>query len=292
MRSIAVIVCLFLVSNLPAQESLNDILNFDDCPEIEIQGEPEMYIGDDLFNLINGGAELYHEFGFVEVLSAQLITPGSDGARIEIYDMGSSGSAWGIYSLTSTSNSTTFQAGVAGRKGEGFAQFIKGNYMVYMYFSDIEDSDLQRIAGCLSSNIELSMPEPEIMKVVESGREDPDKLLYFRGNLGLSAIYNFHYKDVFGYVDGAAAIYPDLKVFLLSYENQGSAIENFNAAEDFFLTSKKYHDQVSMRESFHVKDRKEQQIDIYVESALIGIFISSGEEDLIELREKILNYGL
>ena len=274
---------------LQAQESIYDILPDTNCPDIEVYGEPELYVGDDLFNLINGGAELYHEFGFVDVLAAEITAPGANRLKVEIYDMGSPEAAWGIYSMTATRNARQIYLGVAGRQGEGFAQFIKGDYMVYIYYDHVEDAELQYVGGCLSGNIEFSYASPVLMEIVEAEEEDAAKVLYFKGNLGMSNAYNFHYKDVFGYKEGAAAIYPDMKVVLLDYENEAECIEKYNDASDFFMNSTKYHDQISLRRSFHIKDRKEQQIDCYFENTFLLIFIYSGEMEVDGMRRRIID---
>ena len=86
---------------IQAQDSIFMLLPDGKCPGIKLIGDTELYVGDDLFNLINGGAELYHEYGFVEVLAAEA-TSGKIPIRFEIYDMGSPESAWGIFSLTAT----------------------------------------------------------------------------------------------------------------------------------------------------------------------------------------------
>jgi len=272
---------------ISAQESIHDILNFNDCPGIDLVDNPELYVGDDLFNLINGGAELYHEYGFVEVLAADLLISGDNPVKVEIYDMGSPEAAWGIYSMTATSAAKIFNAGSDGRQGLGFAQFVKGNHMVYMYYDEIAESEILDIASCIAKNIEHESPRPDIMSIVGEGRKGPEKLVYFEGNLGLSGIYSFHYKDVFAYEEGAAAIYPDMKAFLLRYANEGECIDKYNAAREFFMNSSKYHDQITLRGSFHMKDRKEQQIDCYYETSFLIIFISSGEQDLNDIRETI-----
>jgi len=271
-----------------AQESIHQILPDASCPAIEFIGEPELYIGDDLFNLINGGAELYHELGFAEVLAVETSLSEDVLVKVEIYDMGSPEGAWGIYSMTVTSDSKQFLIGDSGRSGRGFSQFIKGKYMVYLYYKDVEDGELQSLAGCISDNIMLSSEPPSLMNVVDVREEKADKIVYFTGNLGLSSIYSFHYKDVFGYAEGAASIYPDLKIFVLHYEDEGSCIDHFNETKDFFSESSKYHDQSTLRGSYHMKDRKEQQIDIYVENTFLVIFIYNGEMELNELRQKIV----
>jgi len=271
-----------------AQQSVYDIIKNDTCPEVQLTGEPELYVGDDLFSLINGGAELYHEYGFVEVLACAYKTPGGTNVKCEIYDMGSPDAAWGIFSITQTSHSKPFHIGVAGRSGDGFAQFIKDRYMFYMYYESIDVFDLQYLAGCLATKISNNFPEPLLMKQVGSAKEDALITVYFKGNLGLSTVYSFHYKDVFGYREGAAAIYRDLKVMLLDYEDEIQCMDHYNAARDFFANSSKYHDQLSLRDSFHMKDRKEQQIDCYFENEFLIIFISNGENDLNDMREAIV----
>jgi hypothetical protein len=265
------------------------IINTDTCPDITLLEDPELYVGDDLFSLINGGAELYHEYGFVEVLTCKMETRSGTLVKCEVYDMGSPEAAWGIYSLTNTSNSKPFKAGTAGRSGKGFSQFIKDRYMFYMYYESVDAFDLQYLAGCFAANITNNYPEPLLMKVAGTAKEDPSKKIYFRGNLGLSTVYSFHYKDVFNYREGAAAIYPDLKVILLDYSDEIQCLDHYNAARDFFVNSSKYHDQHTLRDSFHMKDRKEQQIDCFFENTFLIIFISSGELDLNYMRESIVD---
>lgn len=272
-----------------SQQSIYDIIKLDSCQEITLLEEPELYVGDDLFSLINGGAELYHEYGFVEGLACRLKTPAGEEVKCEVYDMGSPEAAWGIYSITETSNAKPLHAGTAGRSGEGFSQFIKDRYMFYMYHEANDALDLQYLAECLASNITEHHPEPLLMKKVGSGRKGASKTIYFKGNLGLSTAYGFHYKDVFNYREGAAAIYPDLTAILLDYDDEIQCLENYKSARDFFMNSSKYHDQVSLRGSFHMKDRKEQQIDCYFENTFLLLFISSGEDDMNSMREMIVN---
>ena len=75
------------------------------CPPKDIgmwsaEGETEVYIGDDLFIYINGGAEIYHEYGFVQV-AVQRYRRGDDNVSVEIYTM--EGDAFGIYSFARSS---------------------------------------------------------------------------------------------------------------------------------------------------------------------------------------------
>ena len=282
-------ILLFFGILLYSQETIYDLLPDDDCQAIEVSGKPELYVGDDLFSLINGGAELYHEYGFVEVLAFDIRKQGAYLVKAEIYDMGSSDAAWGIFSMTATRNAETVEIGDAARKGEGFLQFIKGRYMIYIYYDSVEETDLYNAAGCIADNIAFSSDPPEITDFVNDVEKKAGKLIYFRGNLGLSSIYNFYYKDVFAYTEGTAAIYPEMKAFLLSYEDEVLCLEGYNSAKDFFLNSTKYHDQTSVPGSFHMKDKKERQVDCYFENTFLVIFVYSGEKDINGMREAIVD---
>ena len=275
--------------NTFSQESIQSIIILEDCPGIEVSGEPKLFVGDDLFDLINGGAELYHEYGFVEVLTASIVVPDADPLKAEIFDMGSPEAAWGIFGMTASSNATALSIGDTARKGEGFLQFIKGSYMVYLYYDQLEETEGVYAAECMAANIKISTDMPELLQVVDAREEKPENIIYFRGNLGLSGIYNFHYKDVFGYTRGAAAIYPDIKVILLDYDDFESCIDNYNAARDFFMENTKYHVQRSHRGLFHMADKKGRQIDCYFENTFLLIFIYSGEWEVNEMRESIVD---
>jgi hypothetical protein len=286
-RQTFLFITILLSINLNAQESIQDILSNADCPMFEVVGEPKLYAGDDLFSLINGGAELYHEYGFVEVLAAEMSVSNTDAVKVEVYDMGSSDAAWGIFSMTATSRARALDLGDQARMGDGFLQYIKGPYMLYSYYNQLGEDDVLLAASCIADNIQTSSQAPKLMQLIQADGREADKLLYFHGNLGLSSVYNFHYKDVFGYTEGAAAIYSDLKVILLTYPDQGGCIDHYKDAKEFFISSTKYHDQLTLRGSFHMKDRKEQQIDCYIENNYLIIFISDGTEDLNNIREDI-----
>jgi hypothetical protein len=246
-----------------SQESIFDILPGDNCPAIEVYGEPKLFVGDDLFDLINGGAELYHEYGFVEVLTVSIVIPGADPLKAEIFDMGSPEAAWGIFGITASSNALALSIGDTARKGEGFLQFIKGSYMVYLYYDHVEETELVYTAECIAANIKTSSGMPEFMQVLNAREEKPENIIYFRGNLGLSGIYN--------------------------YDDFENCIDNYNAARDFFMENTKYHDQHSQRGLFHMADKKAQQIECYFENTFLLIFIYSGEKEVGGIRMEIVD---
>lgn len=279
---------LFFVLNLSAQGSIYNLIYFGDCREISLSGEAELYVGNDLFSLINGGAELYHEFGFVEVLAMDLAVEDKGLLRAEVYDMGSSEGAWGIYSLTATTNAKKLGLGDAARTGKGFMQLIKDRYMVYLYNENLEKAVLEKVLSCIASNIPQSSPQPALLEAVATYAPEEARSIYFSGNLGLSGIYAFHYKDVFDYKEGAAAVSEETIAIVLKYENNDICLEKFNASYDFFSQRKKYHDQEIANEHYQLKDRKEQHLDFYREGKYMLIFIHDGSCEAEKQKELMI----
>jgi hypothetical protein len=287
-KYIMIIAGLCLVHSLQAQESVYDIISHNGCPAMKVAGEPRLYAGDDLFSLINGGADLYHEYGFSEVLALEAGMEEGMLVKTEIYDMGSPGGAWGIFSVTATANARSVDIGQEGRQGEGFLQFIKGRFMLYLYHAPEAAEDALQIAGCIADGIRETAGRPVLMDVLDNIEGDDSKIVFFMGNLGLSTVYSFHYRDVFGYGTGAAAVYPGTTVIVLDYPDEENCLENFHAAQNFFMNSSRYSNSYSHRGSFHMDDNKGQHIASYFENSYLFITIGPGEKDNNNIRLAVM----
>lgn len=63
----------------------------------QMDSEPEIYVGDTLYELIDGGAEVYHQFGFVQALAAQYSDAEGRSISLEVFEMGDVEGARGIF---------------------------------------------------------------------------------------------------------------------------------------------------------------------------------------------------
>ena len=54
----------------------------------QLEDEPLVYVGDTLYELINGGAELYHQLGFVQALAAEYVDKEGRSLSLEVFEMG------------------------------------------------------------------------------------------------------------------------------------------------------------------------------------------------------------
>jgi hypothetical protein len=97
--------------------------------------EPEYYFPETLFDYIDGGAELFLAYGFVELMVTQFIEEGNPAHRVtlELYNMGSVENAFGVSKAEQGGNPHTLPGGAEGRLGNGMLQFYKGVFYVNIF---------------------------------------------------------------------------------------------------------------------------------------------------------------
>jgi len=71
-------------------------------PNWNMKDSIETYGGDDLFYYINGGADLYLEYGFEEVSTAKYLNYTGNNIHIDVYQMTDDAAAYGIFSINSS----------------------------------------------------------------------------------------------------------------------------------------------------------------------------------------------
>ena len=89
----------FLVSGMGVSQKIVPVTG-KDFPDATVS-RPENYDGESLWGYIDGGADIYLEFGF-KSLMVQEINWEDGKIKIEVYRMGASEGAFGIYSLSVT----------------------------------------------------------------------------------------------------------------------------------------------------------------------------------------------
>jgi hypothetical protein len=115
MRTVIALVSVLLMA--PASDYFPD----------ESAGKIEVFKGQKLFDYMNGGAELYLAYGFVEIAVWNYQTAGNK-ATVGIYEMGGPAEAYGIFSHTSKGDPV--DVGVPAVLARGMLSFHKGKFYV------------------------------------------------------------------------------------------------------------------------------------------------------------------
>ncbi len=95
--------------------------------------------GEDLFLLINGGAEKYHEFGFRQVVSTEYTGINDKQITLELYEMTDITAADRIYTFKASSDGELLKIGTEARLEDYYLNFKKDRFLVTLIGFDSEE---------------------------------------------------------------------------------------------------------------------------------------------------------
>jgi hypothetical protein len=188
---------------------------------------PEVYVGDDLFAYINGGAEIYHEYGFDQVTVCDY---GRDDSRItvEVYTM--TGSAYGIYSYSRSARGSAIELGSGGTLADYYLTFWSGNQLVVVTAQSTDQGHEQvlAVAEALAERFPEAGSQPELMAELAQEHRLPGSEQYLRGRLAMRNLSPLVPGLFSGYREAAAARYqtdagPSLQI-VIAWQDEPAAV--------------------------------------------------------------------
>jgi len=124
--------------------------------------ETQTFVGDSLWEYINGGAELYHSFGFVRVTTADYKSPQTE-LVLDLYQFETSDGAYGLYAGLRPDEPELVAFGVEGYFTGSSLEFVKGDIMVRLVSYDaskVTASALKLLAGKLAADLPGTVEPP------------------------------------------------------------------------------------------------------------------------------------
>lgn len=269
----------------------------DELPGWKKDDAPLVYSGEDLFLYINGGAEIYHEYGFRQVVVQDYITDGGKSISLEIFEMTSSASAYGMYTFKSGWGRNIFGLGDGAQLADYYLNFWKGNFLATITgFDEAEETieGLLKLAHSVDTKLDTKGKMPPIVSLLPEENLVELSLKYFRGHLGLFNSYPFFTQDVFHFKEGVRGDYRrGYSLFLFKYTDSEECSRRFEEAKKDFKKSQKYKNFEDVNNSFfQVADRKNNSI--YVSSYKNYLFVvlsndiqTEAQEIFHEIQERI-----
>lgn len=128
--------------------------------------DPEFFGQDNLWEYINGQAEMYLDYGFRLVVTTEYRSmDGSGSMIIEIYQMESPKHAFGIYAAERSPSDNFIKIGVQGYLEENVLNFWKGHYYVKLTSFQVSSETKEiivKLAGVIAKKIKGVYSEPEL----------------------------------------------------------------------------------------------------------------------------------
>ena len=99
-----------------------------------------VYAGKDLFLLVDGGADLFFEYGFVRALSSEYSRLPGATAATELYEMSNPSAAYGLFTSFTAGTGTAAPIGQEAVLGEGYCIFWKGPYVGMLTAASVDSA--------------------------------------------------------------------------------------------------------------------------------------------------------
>lgn len=123
------------------------------------------FYSSNLFEYIDGGADVYLDYGLVALLHQEYKSSSAD-ITLDVYDLGSPGNAFGIYAAESSPDYHFLRVGAEGYGTNEILNFLQGKFYVKLSaFSDTEKTGpmLERLAQAVAQRMGPPAPMPDFL---------------------------------------------------------------------------------------------------------------------------------
>lgn len=153
--------------------------------------------GKQLYDYIDGGAELYLSYGFAGLLSRVYVRAGQPDITLDFFDMGSSPNAFGVFSQSR--EKIEKDAGQGSEYGAGQMTFWKDRYYVSIMGQD-DTPEVKKAIFALAKRIADMIPGegplPAILDRLPGGGLVPESVRYFHHHAWLNSHYFIADKNI------------------------------------------------------------------------------------------------
>jgi hypothetical protein len=214
----------------------------------ERSGEAEVYVPDDLFDYMDGQAELFFVYNF-ERLATQEYTRGQEGPIIvEVYQVTSPADAYGLFSFYATGEPVDLGSGGAMEPGR-LISFWRGRFYARVFaYGEAEQESLLALARQVAAGMPEGGALPELVARLPQENLVPGSARFFHQKLSLDNLLWLGDENILNLSEQTDAVlaayaYDDAKTHLLVVEYpdaavaeaahaalEGSGLENLSAA--------------------------------------------------------------
>lgn len=162
--------------------------------------EVRSFEGEDLFDYMDGGAELYYEYGFRRLWVRDYRSEGEE-LRAELYEMEDPEGAFGL--LTAEAVGEEVEVGQEGFYEDGTLVFWKGSYFVRVSAEGDLREEVLKLGRAIASRLKGGGSPPQLIGYLPRGVR---AFLYFRGPLALHNFYFLSHEDLLRLGEGAEGV--------------------------------------------------------------------------------------
>lgn len=238
------------------QEPIDLIPGNDWLPGWEQSYEVQAYEGDDLFFLINGGADLFLEYGFRDVAAVELQHPTDGKLYIEVYRMASDSAAFGVFSLRKGSLKIEVNPGPWVVYGEDYLHLWQGPFYVSVSATGLSNHNKLKAFASLVARMQERATAQNLAPPLftEYRNEEMLSAIYLLGPLALNNVYHFGSGNMLKIQEALAIEKTHHQEIILAYPDEMTAKMVFFDFIAYLETSGRFSDYREEGELYLAKD--------------------------------------
>ncbi len=211
-------------------------------------GKTETFAGEGLYEHIDGGADIYLEYGFDE-LAIQKYNKGNEAVSLEVYRMSDPAAAFGIYTYNRNPSLSPAEVGNGGVIHSNGLFFWQDKYYVDIRQSgsaSVAPEQFMPLAQAVSKKIGsvTAAGKPAVMELLPAEHMVPHSEVYARGRLGINNQVYVSSEDLFQLRAGESAAIaryhigaPEFSVIIADYANDEESRSAYERFSEHFLGS-------------------------------------------------------
>ena len=229
---------LILATNIGAQEVNQCGLSLpNEIGEWRAVEEDASYDRATLYDYMNGGAEVYLSFDYRRVCVRRFLGPDDGEIALDVYDMGSSAEAFGVFSVSIEDPEVGI--GQGSEFGAGLLKFWKDKFFVSIVNMGVDESAdrmLLEIGRAVDAAIPSTGPAPEMLSMLPSDGLNERQTSYFHSNVILSNRFFVAAENVLRLTDETDCVFGEYgevgdagSLLIVQYANEEAAQEGHSS---------------------------------------------------------------
>jgi len=178
-------ISLVFLASVTCQTADAEAVSFPEVKGWNLTAIPDVYTPGNLWDLINGAAESYLSYDFVDLHLGDYENASGTVIHAEVYRHSATVNAYGIYAAERSPEYQFLEVGTQGYLEEGVLNFLTGQFYIKLYSTDsgaeVQDA-LVKIGQKISGHLDQENNLPEILKLFPSSGQMPYSDQYIREN--------------------------------------------------------------------------------------------------------------
>jgi hypothetical protein len=255
-----------------------------------------IYKGESLYEYIDGGAEIYHEYGFKQVITQDFSSKAGESLSLEIFEMEDDAAAYGIYTFKTGTSGKIIHLGNQAVLDSYYINVWQSNYVITISAFD-QSEEMQKAIVSFAQFACKKLPAggklPDLITILPEENKVEGSLKYIEGKIALYNYYQFSGEDFLQAEKAVRQLYKnnnlEYQLFIFKYQNIDKCQNVIQNTTKFLKNSPNYTGFKNENGMMYCQDKKENLLLIDNKGNYILIYIGTPAIEAAGIVQNIAN---